>query len=673
MNMLKNVMYLLVAVILFAELACQAEIVFVDAGLENTTINGVPLSEGVNYEISNSIADIWYYRDKGYLAYDDNMWESYASENCEPLVVSVILPTPGRYMIYALAELTSLQDIAVSIDGGLTYEVGTKSNSYYEGAYSVADNFDITFAAKYAGLFTVGIVTTTTANQELQVYVDDPDSGISGDQRTSFDGLGYELLLGAYDPLPYDGETGVDPDLTTSLSWNKAQIDDITKFYLYINDEEDMSSVTPIEVTNLVDPIVQSVALEYDTEYFWRVDQSINDSTAIDPNTLVGDLWSFTTLSAAPLIIEQPIDAAGHIGDIVSFNVTATSESTMHYSWYKSSDVVPSEDDQLVGGDLPTYQVTISESTEAYYYCALSNNGTVPIGSEDPVLTNVVELSVGRILAHYKFEANVDDSAGSENGSVIDLTDPNFSAVPGDYTTGIIDTWGIDLTGTDSRIDLSTTAYPNSGFASGLRLGTVSAWVKTTTITNGDAIISNGNETGSTYFMLNLDGNIDGARFYLRKDDGQDLSISGRPQEEDFTMMDDQWHMVTAAYQINGTCKLYIDGVVVASGTAGFGAGDFAEWEYPVVIGAGRKTNDRSSTEAYLESYLDDLRVYNYILSDTEIADLYLQGYTDKVLCILPYGSEFDTNNDCKINLEDFADFAATWISCGLYPVDNCD
>ena len=170
-----------------------SEIIFVDAGLDNTRINGASPVEGLNYETGNIAAGIWYYRDKGYLAYDDHLWESYAGEDCEPLIVSMVLPTPGRYMIYALAELTSLQDIAVSLDGGLTYEIGTNSNSYYEGAYSVTDNFDITFAAKYAGLFAAGTVTTTTDNQELQVYVDDPDSGTSGDQRTSFDGLAYEF------------------------------------------------------------------------------------------------------------------------------------------------------------------------------------------------------------------------------------------------------------------------------------------------------------------------------------------------------------------------------------------------------------------------------------------------------------------------------------------------
>ena len=171
---------------------------FVDAGLDNTTINGMVPSEGVNYTTSSDYGveddGLWHYRDVGYLGYDDYLWEAYSGESCEPLIVSMILPTPGRYRIYVLASLRDIWDISVSVDGGSTYRTGNSSNSWYKGSYSVDGKYPITFAGKYMSIFTAGIVTTTKANQELQVYVDDYDSGISGDQRTNFDGLGYEYI-----------------------------------------------------------------------------------------------------------------------------------------------------------------------------------------------------------------------------------------------------------------------------------------------------------------------------------------------------------------------------------------------------------------------------------------------------------------------------------------------
>ncbi len=85
---------------------------------------------------------------------------------------------------------------------------------------------------------------------------------------------------------------------------------------------------------------------------------------------------------------------------------------------------------------------------------------------------------------------------------------------------------------------------------------------------------------------------------------------------------------------------------------------------------------------------MDDLRFYNYPMTDTEVADVYYEIST-KGVCILDFTSAFDLTGpdgrpDCRVDLLDFAivaqgwldmynapdlsELAADWLSCKLYP-----
>jgi len=66
-------------------------------------------------------------------------------------------------------------------------------------------------------------------------------------------------------------------------------------------------------------------------------------------------------------------------------------------------------------------------------------------------------------------------------------------------------------------------------------------------------------------------------------------------------------------------------------------------------------------------------QIYNYAISNTQVADAYYAA-TNTSVCILSYESRFDvtgpTDNvpDCVVDLKDFAQFAGAWLDCGLYP-----
>lgn len=64
------------------------------------------------------------------------------------------------------------------------------------------------------------------------------------------------------------------------------------------------------------------------------------------------------------------------------------------------------------------------------------------------------------------------------------------------------------------------------------------------------------------------------------------------------------------------------------------------------------------------DGILDDIRLYNYALDATEAATLYSDvrgGFcVDK--------PALDYNDDCIVDLADFAVFAQSWMECGIFP-----
>ena len=64
---------------------------------------------------------------------------------------------------------------------------------------------------------------------------------------------------------------------------------------------------------------------------------------------------------------------------------------------------------------------------------------------------------------------------------------------------------------------------------------------------------------------------------------------------------------------------------------------------------------------------MDDVRIYSYGLGRFEVADLY-HAVTGENVCADDYASEWDANNDCRINIGDFAAVAVEWLKCGWYP-----
>jgi hypothetical protein len=506
------------------------------------------------------------------------------------------------------------------------------------------------------------------------------------------------LPLTAHNPTPTDGATNV-LTTTATLSWstgvdpmNSANPNPaITKHYVYMK-EGDPNLAGQLKQTvgsgyptvNATASCAMPLALVRDKTYYWRVDESVNNSSTTDPNTIRGPVWSFASEKSIPVITTQPANVRVFAPATASFTAVFTSVSTPTVVWQKNGVFYSAG--TLTGTNPYTATLTFAttaDSDQAEYRCLLTN-----LSGQPAVQSNVVALVTKKLLAQYGFENDLNDSSayGPHNGTILQV-DPNFAPVLA-YETGLVGTKAVRFNGT-AVVDLSTSAYPKTGLGNGMDQATISCWVKATQIggliTNyNDNILENlslippqpaANTTG---FGMALAGTSDG-RVHLRGENpGPPISESFMGQAQGapvttppFNMIGDGlWHHIAVAWAAGYQMVVYVDGVQVASTAAGMPA-SYAAWQRGVVLGGIRTIADRSKVGELYTGLMDDLQIYNYMKTAHEIADIYT-AVTLKGVCTETYASTYDYDKNCVIDLADFAVFAANWLDCGFYPLSTC-
>jgi len=73
------------------------------------------------------------------------------------------------------------------------------------------------------------------------------------------------------------------------------------------------------------------------------------------------------------------------------------------------------------------------------------------------------------------------------------------------------------------------------------------------------------------------------------------------------------------------------------------------------------------------DGQIDDVRVYDVVLDETEIAQLYIDMLPDvDYICTDTDRPAMDFTNDCVVDMADFAVFALEWLECGRFPQSTC-
>lgn len=473
----------------------------------------------------------------------------------------------------------------------------------------------------------------------------------------------------AFEPVPEDDAIGVgtpvdDTTVDVDMSW-KTGLDRITQevnaaitsHYLYITDANSTSfeGVDPITISagSPTEPTAEYTltGAAYDTTYYWRVDESVNDSGPEDPNTIIGGVWDFTTLPEIPLITGQPEDTIVAAGGAAIFSITVVSPEPPDYQWYESEDDVakPQTDTLLSGEEADTFVLSNVQPADAgtYYFCVVTN-------TEGSVVSETALLEVERLMGWWKLDGDLTDSSGNGWDGVME--DPNFAA-------GIIDqAQEFFKDGRFTEITGSGDAFNNYDMA-GM---TVSAWIKSTNDDWGEfaskQYINPDPEVWEQVgWVMGLD-TAGAAYFEIRG--GASTYPTSTP------VNDNQWHLLTTTFdKTTGIAAMYIDGELEKEGSPSMGSIEMTDRE--LIFGAGENTGDSP-----YEGLLDDVRIWNYPKSVWDVIDMYNEIIEpDKNVCIEEYASHADISGpdgepDCKIDMYDLVEFAAGWLECGLYP--NC-
>ncbi len=447
---------------------------------------------------------------------------------------------------------------------------------------------------------------------------------------------------GASAPMPADGDAGVlvDADLSwTAAADPNAPLETVTGQYIYLGTDP-MALV--LQNTTAQGPAVTTFdpgTLNKDSRYYWRVDSSVNGSSATDPNTITGLVWNFDTELSLPVIEQQPQLALVYPGENAVFDVNAFDPlgGTLTYQWYSDPDLEATGDEVMLsdGADysgVTTAALTVlaaEQTDEGYFYCDVSNAATISTGS--------AYLAVKRLIAHFPFDNDANDVV------------TNMEAV----VSGVsIETDSIVGTGSvlfDSATD--SLYFASDGWNS--NAWSFSWWEYSTPGTGfgtdgWEAMLASGPSSGFEIFEFSRLNDVR----YGYGVTGNYINVGDLARG--------QWihHVVTYDPTAEDSDTLwYVNGV--GAEKVGWNSGDFTGFD-DIYVGIAK-----NGTQPF-SGNIDDLKFYNYALTALEVAQEYTAVKTDETVCTEYPANDFDEN--CKVDLADFALMATEWLECNIYP-----
>ncbi|MEP2608488.1 MAG: LamG-like jellyroll fold domain-containing protein [Cyclobacteriaceae bacterium] len=241
-----------------------------------------------------------------------------------------------------------------------------------------------------------------------------------------------------------------------------------------------------------------------------------------------------------------------------------------------------------VAGVIQESGVTANDFSSSVTYTVTAEDGTT---TRDWVVTVVEEASTEGLVAYYPFDGNANDESGNGNHATAEgvtlvadrFGNPNSAY----YFSGAY--WNERISG------------PDEGFPGGNLERTISMWVKLTgegTVLGKDAVRYG--SYPSAVVLLGLGPN------------GASVNVNNTTYDSPSTgnFLDSQWHMISFTY--DGTkFRLYEDGIKVREEAMALNT--VSNGEFSVANG------DSGITYASV----DDMRVYDFPLSDSEILELF--------------------------------------------------
>lgn len=250
------------------------------------------------------------------------------------------------------------------------------------------------------------------------------------------------------------------------------------------------------------------------------------------------------------------------------------------------------------------------------------------------------------LVAYYPFNGNANDESGNGNDGTVNgatLTEDRFGNAETAYS----------FDGIDNYISV-----PDDTSLNLINELTISVWVNSRNISKVNQDIISKTESGSYSLTLNESDESDKINRFAFL-----AMISGgyKYYYSDTHIESDTWYHVVSVYD-GSYVKIYVDGI---QETIHVQDGSIQSNNSSLIIG-----NESRQLHEPFDGYIDDIRIYNRALSESEIQELYLEGELpenintyfilteDSVPLYLPKGSyvqAYGSNGINTLNVEKYA------------------
>lgn len=219
-------------------------------------------------------------------------------------------------------------------------------------------------------------------------------------------------------------------------------------------------------------------------------------------------------------------------------------------------------------------------------------------------LPTYAAVSTDTLSAYWKFDETSGTSAADASGDGMTATLTSGAAITTEIPTlNFTNVRGVAFDGVDDYVDVP------DGFASFPSGLTFSLWAKPTAVTNWARFIDFGNGENDNNILWARDGVTNNMTFEV-----YNAGISGGKVTASNAITLNQWHHYVVTMTAAGSVKLYVDGVLLQTGTT----------TAPSSITRTSNFLGRSNwvADSYYQGQMDDVRIFKRVLSSREITEL---------------------------------------------------
>ena len=344
-------------------------------------------------------------------------------------------------------------------------------------------------------------------------------------------------------------------------------------------------------------------AMANDTTYYWRIDE-VNTS-----GSTTGVVWSFTTIVAAPGQATNPSPASGatNVNVDADLSWTAGSGATSHDVYFGTTSPGTFQGNQTA----TTFEPGTMANDTTYYWRIdeISTGGTTTgnVWSFTTIVSTGDEIIGWWELNYASGGTATDSTVYAHNGTL------NGPAWLNDAEQG----WCLDFN--SSRNDY--VSIGDESFFDQTGNITVMAWINAGYLdwSNFSTVIAKGRD-GQGAWALQKASRANAMSFFV--------DVTGMPWDgikTNLAVFDSDWHHIAGVYD-GSNAYIYVDGGLDSNSVACSGSIVTNNW--PVYIGQNPVTWAEPTNARGWIGLIDDVRVYNYALTQSEINDIYTGGPT---------------------------------------------